>query len=172
LTPNSFLAPRFESDFRSVGKLGEQEQPIPSMVSAKATRSESKGQHSVTKSFQFGSNSEPRPGSIGANDRRIFSDHNSRAKCINNADELTAKRRLQGVIGLPCVAIFLAWVATADNVNALGVGLRPCSHVGPAPNVGPMLGEDSGCIVVDLHLPLTDHSSTLETKIKPANTRE
>jgi hypothetical protein len=73
--------------------LGKQEQPVPLMLSANATGSQSEGQHNVAKAFKLGSKSLPRPGSIGTHSRWIFSDHNSRAKCINNADELSAERR-------------------------------------------------------------------------------
>jgi hypothetical protein len=135
-----------------VGKLGEQEQPIPSMVSPNATCSESEGQDSVTKRFQFGSESPPRPGSIAADERRIFPDHNARAKNINSADELTAKALLAGFTS---GAVGLAWVASTDDINPpiFGGMRRKGSHVVPASDVGPVLGEHSLTERVDFDLP-------------------
>jgi hypothetical protein len=72
-------------------KFTKQEQPVPSEVSASATCPEPEGQHSVSKPLKLGSKLPPRPRSICPDCCRIFSDHNARAKLINNTDEFMAQ---------------------------------------------------------------------------------
>jgi hypothetical protein len=140
-----------------VGILGKQEQPVALMLSPKATGSQSEGQHSVVKAFELGSKSPPRPGSIGAYSRRIFSDHNARAKDVNNADEFSAKARRSRSCCDPGSAVFLAGVATNDDVGSPLVDWlgREGSRVVMPSHSGPMLCEDSPSEVADFNLPCT-----------------
>jgi hypothetical protein len=99
----------------------------------------------------------------------VFSNHNSWAKCINNADELIAKALLLAVTG---GAIRLAWVATANNVDAPIAFWREGSHVVMPTDAWPVLCEHSSAIVVFFNLPFALKASPFKTKIKAANARE
>jgi hypothetical protein len=59
----------------------------------------------------------------------------------------------------------LAWLAW-------GVGNKESSDVVPASDMGPMSGQNSPCMVVDLHLKDTLHPGSFEAEIHTADTRE
>src|SRR5690606_36816081 len=87
------------------------------MASPKATGSESEGLDSVTERFKASSEAPPRPGSIASDKGRILSDHNARAKCSNNPQELTAEALVLAVTAPHGCAVGVAWVASANDVN-------------------------------------------------------
>jgi hypothetical protein len=167
-----YRLPPFQSVAVGVGKLGEQEQSVALVLSPNATGSESEGQHSVTKRLKGRSDSPPRPGSIFADVGRIFSDHNARAKCINNADELTAEALLADVTESPGRTVFLAGVASADNIDAPISGRREGSNVIPAADVWPVLCEHAAGELGDFNLPGTAHPRSLESKVKTTDPGE
>jgi hypothetical protein len=49
---------------------------------------------------------------------------------------------------------------------------REGSHVVPSSDVGPVFFKDSGCVFIDFHLPLTNHSGAFKPKVEPANSCE
>jgi hypothetical protein len=169
-----FRFPPFQSLAVGVGKLGEQEQSVTLMERPKATRSESEGQHSVTKRLQFRSKSLPRPGSIPSCETWVFSDHNAWAKCLNNADELTAEARLLHVTCCPCTAILLARVAATQNVYIPFAAKvwREGSNVVPLRNRRPMLPQYLPAVRINLDLEFAAKAGTLEAKIEAADSRE
>jgi hypothetical protein len=91
----------------------------------------------------------------------------------NTADfiEEAASLALQSC-ALSGVTDVLAWETSDDAINVFGVWLWPGSDIVPTSNGWPMLCEDSLCIFVNLHLPFANHSCTLKTKIKTADSRK
>lgn len=47
---------------------------------------------------------------------------------------------------------------------------RKRRYVAPSVRVGPMLGKDAACVLVDFDLPSAEHPCPLKAKIKPTNT--
>jgi hypothetical protein len=153
-----------------VGRFGEQEQPVPLMVRPKATGAESEGQHQIAKALKGVSESPPRPGSIPSCSRRVLSENKARAKDANDADELIAQRRRSRSRWNSGAAVFLAGVASADEVNAV-VEPRSSDFWGEVSdvieswNVGPNRPKDSCCIGVNLHLPNTLQAGAFESEV-------
>jgi hypothetical protein len=135
------------------------------MLSPKATRPESEGQHRITNGFEASSKSPPGPGSILSDVIRVFADHNSRANCINNGEELTAKALFSAVTGR---TVSLAWVTAANNIDGpiAGPNWWECSNVIVSPYVRPMLRQNLLAIRVNLNLPFALQAGALKAKIK------
>src|SRR5690606_22680749 len=132
-----FRLPPLQSLADGVGALGEQEQSVTLVECPKATRSESEGQHSVTKRLKFGSKSPPRPGSVFPCEGWVFSANKSQAKCINNTDALTAETLLAADTTANGCAVCLAGIAPDEDVWRAGIWLWPSSHIVPSLDVGP-----------------------------------
>jgi hypothetical protein len=60
------------------------------------------------------------------------------------------------------VGNILAWESSADNIDSLKVVWSTITDVAFSVDAWPVLCKDSGCIVVNLHLPFANHSSAFE----------
>lgn len=133
LSRHDFALIPFQSRAFGALNFGEQEQPVPSEVSANATRPAPEGDNRVAKSFKLGPESPPRPRSIGSDGCGVFPQNKARAKLLNNADELTAETLLNRAGGSAGVAVVLARVAARDEV-------------GDAVLVNELVGSDAGAL--------------------------
>jgi hypothetical protein len=104
----------------------------------------------------------------------VFQHNDSRSEFANHANGLEKQSASLSVKSCPesGVGNVLAGKASADDVNPFCVWLRPRSHVRPAPDVWPVFSKNSVRILVNLHLPLADHTGPLKTKIKATDPRE
>jgi hypothetical protein len=152
-----------------VGLLGEQEQPVPLVLSANATGTDSEGQDRVATVLELVSKSPPRPGSIGADSGGVLSEYKARAKRINNAEEFSAERRRSRSCRNSGPAVLLARVAADEEVaGPFGrIGGRKGSGVVVAPRGGPMVGEDGSGTGVNLHLECAHEAGLLQPQIEP-----
>tara|TARA_R110000868_G_scaffold290945_6_gene551192 strand:- start:817 stop:1035 length:219 start_codon:yes stop_codon:yes gene_type:complete len=64
----------------------------------------------------------------------------------------------------------LAWKSSDDAVDPLKVVPSALPDVPLPVNVWPMSLKDSGCVVIDLHLPFALHSAAFKTKVKATDT--
>jgi hypothetical protein len=172
----SRLASIFETSLQpnseavGVGKAGEQEQSLAPVVKANATGSHSEGQDNVTKRLKLGSKSPPRPRSISPSLRRILAEDKSRAKRINNAEELTAEARLGEPAADPGTAILLAGVSPADEIDAelphrVPDPGRELADVGIPRQAGPMPLQDTPGILTALDLPAARQARPLQAQV-------
>jgi hypothetical protein len=144
------------------------------VVKAKATGSESEGQHSVTKRLKSSPESPPRPGSIGPDGRRILAQNAAWANRSNNPDELIAEARLGKPAGSSGPAVLLAWVAATDEVNVplLRGSRREGMDIVMPPKAGPMAVEDPAAPWVDLDLPAALVPGPRQAKVEAADPGE
>lgn len=154
-----------------VGILAKQEQPIPLVVRANATGSESEGQHHVSQTFELRSESPPRPRRIWADACRILSENKPWATRRNHADEFSAKRRRPRAARDAGSAILLAGIAPAEEIDALEFGSHD-SDILVTPHRRPVLGQHGTAKRIDFHLKFDLEASPLQPQIEAANTRE
>jgi hypothetical protein len=95
----------------------------------------------------------------------ILSDHNARAKRINNPDELTAETLVNRVM-VSRSAVFLTRVASADDIDSpiFGGRRRKGSHVVPLAAVRPVSAEDLLAERVDFNAPSFDKASPFKSQ--------
>jgi hypothetical protein len=144
------------------------------MVEAKATGSESEGQHSVAKRLKTISESPPGPRSVGPGGRWILAENKARAKRINDPEEVRAEV-LDGPLVDPAgLRIPLAWVASADeiNVQALPQFGGEIADIPEPGDAGPVPREHPEGMRVLLDLPAALHAGPGEPEVDPADPRE
>jgi len=157
-----------------VGKLGEQEQTVSPVGCPKATGAQSEGQHSIAQSFQLRSESMPRPGSIGSDNRRIFPQNIARAKHLKNADELMTKRRLKGlVMTWPCIGVLLTRISSAHQIDTPRTSWIKGSDISPPPlDVWEPEFKDSLAVSIVFNLPPARHAGSFKAKVHAADACE
>lgn len=117
LSLHDFADIPFQSRLVGVRYFAEQEQAVSPVVSANATRPESKGQHNISKGLGSGSEAMPRPGSVFADGRGVLTEKQFRAKLLKNADCLSAETRSRCIAVSSGVAVLLARVTKGKQID-------------------------------------------------------
>lgn len=102
--------------------------------------------------------------------RHILTQYPAGPQFRNNASHLRPEVTVVArASSLPGQGERLAGEAPANKVNWFQVGGSALSHVPVPADVGPVFLKDSGCIIVDLYLPLARHVRPFEAEIQPAD---
>jgi hypothetical protein len=104
----------------------------------------------------------------------VLQHNDSRSEFANQANGLEKQSGAFSVKSCPesGVGNILAGEPAADDIDSLKIVGPGFSDISLPVNLWPMFGKHSVCIVVNLHLPLADHSSPLKTKVKPTDSGE
>lgn len=147
---------------------GEQEQPVPSIVRANATRPDAEGCHRVVESLQFLAEAPPRPRGITSDAGRVLSQDKARATCSNNPEKFGSERRVAGSMS-PGIAVSLAWVAAANKVNCLKLVTPKRADIAEASDVGPVPAQHTRAERINFHLPPHQQAGALQAQVEAAN---
>ena len=87
--------------------------------------------------------------------RNILADHPPWAQSSDQGKEVSGQVGVASRPSTRSVSVFRAWIASADEIDSprFRRARREGSHVSPPPHVGPVLFENSGCMIVQLYLP-------------------
>jgi hypothetical protein len=159
-----------------VGCFSEQEQPVPLVLRPSATRAEAEGQDMIAKSLQLVAEAPPGPGGIAAAARWVLSENKARAKDANNAEEFSTERRRSRSLGNSSAAVFLAGVASADDIDVESVERLlsgwEVADIGKPFNARKVTGQNLQTVGVFLDLPSTAQPGPLKAQVEAAHASE
>jgi len=105
----------------------------------------------------------------------VFSHKQLWAESCNNSQTFAPEPSLIGLaLSFSGHTHRLAWRPSTNEIDGpvLVIVWRKRRYIAPSVRVGPMIGEDAVCVLVDFDLPSAEHPCPLKAKIKPADTSE